>query len=223
MKIGFYTVGHDAAADHYRCAALLIASIRRAMPGVPIAQFTDTHSLACAGIDEVHRLAPQPMSLMRPDHYRRQVGDWLFLDTDILVRGDVAHVFKQKFDVAFADRNWVHMEPTPKLTAKMPYNVGVAFSRSPAFWEATFAAVQGVEKWQTSFMGDQLGAAVAAGWHKGARRSHPFKVLELPGMIYNYPPSGPVDPGMNDALIVHFKGPRKPWMLDPTGPRKGRR
>ena len=85
------------------------------------------------------------------------------------------------------------------------------------------AAVRAVEKWQGSFMGDQLGAAVAAGWHKGERRSKPFRVLELAGMRYNYPPSGPVDPGMADALIVHFKGPRKMWMRDPTGPRKGRR
>lgn len=226
MKIGFYLTGdRDAgAADAFRCAALLIASIRSAMPGVPIAQITDSTTLAAPGVDEVFRMPPAPMSVARPDSYRRLRGEWLFLDTDIIVRGDVRHVFDSKFDVAFADRNWIHMEPTPKLTAKMPYNAGVAFSRNPAFWEATLEAVHaGGEKWETSFMGDQLAIAVAAGWRKGERRSEPFQVLELPGMRYNYPPSGPKDPGIANALIVHYKGPRKAWMLDPDGPRKGNR
>lgn len=226
MKIGFYLTGdRDAgAASAYRCAELLMASIRAAMPGVPIAQLTDPTSLAIAGVDEVFRGHAAPLSVARPTLFAMLRGDWLFLDTDIIVRGDVRHVFDQKFDVALADRNWIHIQEGEKFRARNPYNAGVAFSRSPAFWEATLEAVNAAgEKWQTSFMGDQMAMAVAAGWHKGERRSNPFHVLELPGMRYNYPPSGPKDPGMANALIVHYKGPRKQWMLDPDGPRKGNR
>jgi len=209
MKIGFYTVGTDTNADHFRCAALLIASIRRNMPGVPIAQLTDTLSAAAPGVDEVYRLEPRPMALMRPAHYAARPGDWLFLDTDILIRADVADVFAQRFDVAFADRDWPHMEPTPKLTARMPYNAGVAFSRAPEFWRRVEAAVRArPEKWAGSFMGDQ--AAIA---HVARHDMAGLELVELPGMRYNYPPTSRNDPGILNAAIVHFKGKRKPWML----------
>jgi hypothetical protein len=155
----------------------------------------------------VRRLPAAPMAQLRPLHQSRVEGEWLFLDTDVIVRRDVGCVFAEAFDIALADRNWTHMEPTPGLTRKMPYNAGVAFSRCPDFWRYVHEAVMARPKWATSFMGDQMAIAHVL-------RAHPvsFDLEVLPGMVYNYPPNARDDRGIYDAAIVHFKGSRKVWM-----------
>jgi hypothetical protein len=61
-------------------------------------------------------------------------GEWLFVDTDCVIRKDVSDVFEDDFEVALTDRKGSMWEKTP-YGMVMPYNMGVTFSRSPEFWE----------------------------------------------------------------------------------------
>lgn len=207
MRVGFYSTATSADAPHYQQAGMLLQSLRRWMPGVPVSQFTDELSPAVADVDDVRRLPAAPMAQLRPLHWSRSEGEWLFLDTDIIVRRDVAGVFDERFDIALADRNWTHMEPTPGLTRKMPYNAGVAFSRCPTFWRYVYDEVMARPHWAVDFMGDQRAIALVLGKHPVT-----FDLEVLPGMVYNYPPNALDDRGIFDAAIVHFKGSRKAWM-----------
>lgn len=205
LNVGFYLNAGGDMAGNYRCAHLLVRSLHAVMPGIPVTQFTDRISPVVADVYHVERNDPAPLCEARAAAFMRVSGDWLFLDTDVLIRQDVSAVFDRRFDVAVADRNWPHIEPTPALTAQMPYNAGVVFSRRPLFWREVLALVQAKglgEDW----MGDQWAIGQVAD-------SGRYQRLVLPGMQFNYPPGGPSDRGEHGAAIVHFKGPRKRWML----------
>lgn len=206
MKVAFFTVFRRDPI-HYILAEVLIKSIRATMPGVPIVQLTDETSPAIANVDEVRRRPHGKMLERRLEHYAAlEMGDWLLVDTDITIREDVRPVFGTRFDIAFADRSWPHIAPTPELTAAMPYNTGVAFSRSPLFWQDVLATWRAFSpETQADWMSEQK--AVAA-----VLRTERFALQVLPGRIYNYPPTTVNDPGIQQAAVIHYKGPRKVWM-----------
>lgn len=208
MNIGFYLTQGDPSG--YVLADLLLRSIQRTMPGVPVSQFTDLKSPSVYGVTHVLRQPPQSLSLLRSLHYASVEGDWVFLDTDILVQRDVRNVFLRPFDIALADRRWPHIPPTPDFTSAMPWNAGVIFSRCPDFWWEIHERLKSDTSTAGNFFGDQ---AVICDLAKSDR----YRILELPGMVYNYPPASADDAG-KDAAIVHFKGPRKRWMLDRLQP-----
>jgi hypothetical protein len=200
MRIGFFTVfRHDP--QHYVLGAALIRSVRAVMPEVPVIQLTDDTSPPVLGVDSVVRLPSGPMLERRIEHYAACEGDWLLVDTDVQVRQDVRSVFTDSFDVAVTDRFWSHL-PQSREDWVMPFNTGVVFSRSPAFWQRV------LEEWKraeaTDWMSEQRAVYQAV-------RSGLFRVKILPGMIYNYPPKDPVDL-CKDAALVHYKGPRKEWL-----------
>lgn len=204
MNVGFYLVqGPDPTG--YVLADLMLQSVRRAMPGVRVTQFTDIKSAAVYGVDHVLRKPKQPLALLRTLHQACVEGDWLFIDTDVIVRRDVRHLFEQPFDIAVADRQWQHLETPPKFTAAMPWNIGVVFSRGPRFWRAVHTQLLSSPAQAQDFMGDQVAACHLL-------KTGDWRLLELPGMAFNYPPSGPDDHG-DQASIVHYKGDRKGWML----------
>lgn len=206
MKVGFYLVQGDSA-DGYVMADMLLRSVRQAMPGVEVAQFTDLKSPAVYGVDHLLRKPAAPLALLRSLHQASVEGEWLFIDTDAIVRQDVRHVFAHRdFDLALADRSWPHLEPMPDFAAVMPWNIGVVFSRCPSFWRAVHEALLKAPEKAQDFMGDQF---VACELLKTGR----WTLHELPGIRFNYPPKDADDAGL-DAAIVHFKGHyRKPWML----------
>lgn len=206
MNVGFYLV-QGSTADGYVMADMMLRSVRQSMPGVQVYQLTDFTSPAVYGVDHVLRKAPAPLALLRTLHQSRLEGDWLFIDSDVLVQKDVRHVFDRDFDLALADRTWPHLEPTPEFAEVMPWNIGVVFSRSPAFWRRVYQTLMTSPAQASDFMGDQIVAC-------GLLMQGNWKLVELPGMAYNYPPKDAQDDG-RDAHIVHYKGSyRKPWMLE---------
>ena len=209
MNVGFYLVqGPDPAG--YVLADIMLRSVRSAMPGVEVTQFTDLKSPAVYGVNHVLRKPKQPLAVLRSLHQACVEGEWLFLDTDVVVQRDVRAVFQEPFDIAVADRRWQHLEATPEFTAQMPWNIGVIFSRAPTFWRAIHEALLRAPEQAQDFMGDQRAAGVLL-------QSGHWALLELPGMDFNYPPSGPEDRA-EQASIVHFKGNRKDWMLQRLRP-----
>jgi hypothetical protein len=120
----------------------MLRSVRRSMPSVKIARLESPE---------------QPMALAILDSRSRVSGEWLFLDTDVLVRKDVrAGVRRSLFDVAVADRvGTVDAGETSAFMTSMPYNSGVAFSRSQAFWQACVARCWSYKPGRQAWMGDQ--------------------------------------------------------------------
>lgn len=205
MTVGFYHAA-PTVTPHVAFAERLIASVRQAMPGVAIWHFTDLETPAIAGVDYVDRYRwASAVALARMQSYARP-GEWLFVDTDVIVQRDVRHVFDQPFDVAVATREGT-LKPTEvgtKFMAAMPYNMGAVFSRCALFWAkavermATYSAKR--QKW----MGDQQAL-------NDTIRDGGFSVAVLSN-AYNYPPVSR-DDDVRDKAILHFKGPRKAWMV----------
>ena len=176
------------------------------MPGVAIVHLTDDTSPQVRGTDGVRRLPNGPMLGVRLQHYAHPAGEWLLVDTDVLLRGDVRAIFDRRFDVALTDRHWPHLGPGVDTTV-MPYNTGVVFSRSAAFWRAVLEQWRAYPEAERDWLSEQRAVADVV-------RTGAFAIEVLPGATYNYPP----DPDARDlafrdrALVWHCKGPRKTLM-----------
>src|SRR6478735_2923399 len=130
MTVGFFHVAR-VETPHVKLAAALIRSVRRAMPDVPIVHLTDETTTAIAGIDHLQRHPPAPIALGCLEAYAACDGEWLFVDTDVIVRHDVRPIFDRAFDIAVAHRDGTLRpgEVGTKFMASMPYNKGAVFSR----------------------------------------------------------------------------------------------
>lgn len=187
MTVGFY---HAGPPSPY--AAAMVASVRRVMPDVHVVQLPASNG---------------PIARAVLEAYASVSGEWLFVDTDVILQEDVRPVFDQPFDVAVATRagTFREGEDGSKFMARMPFNKGVVFSRSQAFWVAALERMAGMKPAAQAWMGDQQAMCdvIASG---------AFHVLTLPNR-FNYPPKFRGEP-VADKAALHFKGPRKPWMLE---------
>lgn len=207
MTLGFYTVFRKDPS-HFLMARRMLLSARAVMPGVEVVQLTDEKTPAVPGVNRVNRRPHGRMLERRLEHYASCQGEWLLLDTDVIVQRDVRDIFERAFDVALTDREWSHVSQSDEFMREMPFNTGVAFSRSPAFWQAVLETWRGLTtEQQNDWMSEQRAVAHVV-------RTDTFTVCVLPGMVYNYPPTTETDVGLKDAALVHFKGARKQMMLD---------
>lgn len=206
MKLGFFHVT-VTNTPHVKLAGALIRSVRRSMPTVEVVHLTDQATERIPGTDRVVRLSPAPIALGCLEAYAACEGEWLFVDTDVIVQRDVRWIFDRPFDIAVARRDGTlkASEMGTKFMTSMPYNKGAVFSRSPAFWQAAAAHLRTLSAKRQEWMGDQ--AAMCAVIASGA-----FRVEVLPAR-YNYPPQHQ-DEDVNAQAILHYKGPRKAWMLE---------
>lgn len=211
MNVGFFLAGESL--ELYSHAENLVRSVRQHCPGTPIVHLTDKISSPVDGVDAVHRLdedvrplKPKPIIHMRIMSYAACSGEWLFLDTDTVIRKPVADVFDDPlFDVAVTDRNWGGIPQGDAIMHEMPFNTGVVFSRSQEFWESVLTTWRSLEdKWRDWFSEQRCVYTVV--------RSGLFKVRILEGDVYNSPPRDMTDRGSDLTAIQHFKGPRKEWL-----------
>ncbi len=206
MIVAFYHAA-PRVTPHVQLAERLIASVRQAMPGVSIYHFTDADTRSIDGVDVCLRHAAlMPPALARVQQYATVDGEWLFVDTDVIVQRDVRDVFSKPFDVAVATREGT-LKPSEVGTsfmARMPYNFGAVFSRSAAFWRSAYERMLDYSAKRQAFMGDQqaLNDTIATGL---------FNVTVLPNG-YNYPPFAK-DEDVRDKPILHMKGARKAWAI----------
>lgn len=211
MKIGvFYKYIDENSTQHAQFAQQMLASVRACMPDVEVWHFTDANTPALKGFDCVNRITEDvPMAVCRMMHNASLHGDWMFIDPDIIVQKDVSHVFEDKFDVALTDRVGT-ITYEADYAKVMPYNLGVSFSRAPAFWKRVLYHLRTLSPKLQQWEGDQL---VICEMIK-QRVASDFNVKILPGLTYNYPPRSADDPRTADAAIVHYKGPRKAWLQE---------
>lgn len=208
MNIGFFFVMTDDP-QHYLHACSLVVEAKKAMPKHDVVQLTDSKTPGVLGCDCVVRVSSnEPLLAQRLGHYALN-GEWLFLDTDVSIKNDVAGIFDDKnFDVALCDRNWPNLEEeSQRLSLSMPFNTGVVFSRSAQFWrDVKRVWLKYPQEVQANWMSEQRAV------YDVVRTGH-YKVKILPGEFYNYPPSHDADAPITAALL-HYKGNRKAWLSD---------
>jgi hypothetical protein len=215
VTVGFFLVdtGTVESSCGLVCAEGLVQSVHATMPGVPAVQLTDERTPAVPGVQAVRRLPTAPMAVLRLAHQAAVTGAWLFVDSDVVIQRDVRDVFHQQFDVALTTRNWPHLKLAAGFSERMPFNVGVVFSRSQAFWRDAEALVRQMPDDLQHWMGDQQAICdlVATGR---------FTLALLKGTRYNLPPAADADrtPATEKmerkAFIIHYKGvSRKTQML----------
>ena len=145
-------------------------------------------------------------------------GHTVFLDSDLLINGDLSHVFAADFAVALTYRDG---------DSKWPINAGVNFAHGDCLVDAAefhqiwLREFRAAHLKQSVWGGDQdtlreLFAAVdfaradSFTWRQGD-----ITVRFLPCARYNFSTSYKTE--MNgyypDALVLHFKGKRKPYMF----------
>ena len=202
MQVGIFHIGNKD--DRNKIGSLAARVAKQTLPGVSVIHLTDTHTPMLDGADRAIRMERNvPMAVFRMKHHQLH-GEWLFIDTDVLIVEDVRNVFKDEFDIAIASRVNGDGANGPAF-AEMPHNMGVVFSRGPYFWEAVEKELLTYDNKLQEWMGDQL--AVCRLIKRGD-----FKTKIIPGEKYNFPPFRPYETG--NASIVHYKGPRKAWMVE---------
>ena len=211
MRVCFFNVYAGSTSYnqtiHLVLADLMIRSVRTTMPGVEIVQLTDMASPKIMGVDAVRRLPSEPADILRTRHLTQCEGDWLYLDTDIMVQQDMRHVFDQPFDVAVTDREGTLLDGEEDIDfiKDSPHNMGVVFTRSPAFWTAVLEKLLLMTPARQAWMGIQLGACEVIAEGR-------FTTRVLPGLQYNYAAQHGKD-RCEEAKIAHYKGPARKRMM----------
>lgn len=202
MRVGIFHIGSKDDRNYIGSLAARVAKLT--MPEAEVCHLTDTDTPMLEGADRTVRMERNvPMAVFRMQHHQAE-GEWLFIDTDVLIHRDIQSVFNDSFDIAIASRVKGDGADGPAF-AEMPHNMGVVFSQNPEFWKAAEKELLTYDNKKQEWMGDQL--AVCRLIKRGG-----FDVKILPGEEYNFPPFRPYD--TKDASIVHYKGPRKPWMVE---------
>lgn len=206
MRIGFYT-SFERDPIHYVLGRNMILSARKVMPDVEIVQLTDMKSAPIYGVDSIRRLPNEPLCVTTARHYSQCEGDWLLIDTDIVIRKDVRHVFDgATWDFALTDRLGT-LVPGEKLFPWCGrFNIGVVFQRNgKEFWSAVVEGLLKSPKDHQFWMGNQI---VASKVLDGKN----WNYVTIPGLEFNYPPKKK-DDDVSHASILHYKGPdRKKWL-----------
>lgn len=149
---------------------------------------------------------------------RRAEGHVIFLDSDILINGDLSHVFADDFAVCFTyrdgDRKW-------------PINAGINFAHGRQLAAAADFHARWLERYRAShddfsvWGGDQdtlreLFAAIDfAREDCFSGRCGDIDIRFIPCASYNFstPMAVDMDGHYPQARVLHFKGRRKPFML----------
>jgi hypothetical protein len=207
MKVGFY-LSEIKSANGYVLADAMVRSIRAAMPGVEVFQFSNESSGILHGVSGYFRKEGKNTKRLRLEHYAAE-GEWLFIDTDCWVQGDLRDVFNREFDIAIANRDGslLDMEVGSNFMLKMPHNLGVVFSRCPEFWSDALATWEAYEdRTKEEIWSDQLAVCDTI-------KAGKFNVLVLDGGEFNLSPKKR-DQFVDGAKVLHYKGARKTWMLE---------
>ncbi len=210
--------------EPHRYMGAMFASARRFHPDCQVRILTDENTLfppeTAAEIVRLPLDSGAPM-LSRAKawlaHIRNASGHTVFLDSDILINGDLSHVFAADFAVALTYRD----------ERKWPINAGINFAHGRrldeaiAFHELWLAHLQPKGVAPAVWGGDQdvlreLFAEVnfarddSFSWRLGG-----LDVRFLPCARYNFSTKRAADMHGHypDRLALHFKGERKPFML----------
>ena len=183
--------------SHREIGALFVKVTRKYQPQARIVQMSDPHTVEVQGVDLCLRVDAAPFAVWNFDATLAfPAQQFLRVDYDVMIRGEVADVFDHDFDIAIA-----------KEGKHGVMNNGVVFVKS----KAIFADARK----------RYLETTTMDGWHdiQNAMQmsidSGLFRVRKLDAS-YNliFKPERMMDRLPAEARIVHFKGMRKGFMLD---------
>ena len=202
MIVSFLHVGEDTTLPKIMCR-----SVRKWMPEATLLHMTDRSTPRIDGcLRQEMPYDGERLMTYRLRHLAVPKKPMIVLDTDVVVQADLEPVFDQKFDVALTKRHGRIMYNGTDIVPLMPWNTGVMFSKSRAFWrecaESCAKAPEKIQQW----WGDQVSVKLAVD-------SCRYKVLELPVEKFNYTPATESE-DVSARYVVHYKGPRKQWMIN---------
>lgn len=187
-------------------ADVMIASVRRHMD-CKIVHCTDLTTAQLPDTDEILRSPPDAdLGAARLRDLMRLQGDILSLDYDVVVQQDVSTVFERRFDVALTRREIADPTVSELIRYASPHNMGVIFTRSPEFWTEVYRRYM-THPEHSDWLWIQT-ATTETAWVMRKK----YRVIELPGEIYNYTPAKREE-SVAGRAIVHYKGRRKEWMV----------
>lgn len=188
-----------------KLAEVMTASVRKHMPTAELIHVVENGGKKLACFDSVIHINPDGDFVDQLLRVMSSIdGNVISLDYDIIVQDDLTPIFDQPFDVAFTKRPEVDKTVAKSLQAS--YNMGVIFSRSPEFWKYA-KAIYDVQPDRDGWLRSQSLVSQIALY-----LSDRFKMIELPGEVYNYSPMMREE-DVSMRKIVHYKGKRKYWML----------
>lgn len=212
MIVAFPFVALPGHAVTTEIAEIMIASVRRSMPGVKVVQMADLTTPALA-VDEVVR---KPFSHMfwvpwLMEFVSELPGEVLFLDSDIVVQRDLSPLFNTGADLVITTRG-------PKVFdgRQMPFLLGVTASRTPEIWlELRDRVLAMPEEKDRGWWGSQV--AIFDMWMDEQDGRGKWKIAVVDCDPHNYVPKDEND-APADKWVLHYKGKkRKPWMLKKWG------
>jgi lipopolysaccharide biosynthesis glycosyltransferase len=182
-------------------AEIMLESARKL--NCELVQLTDEKTPKLNGVDTVKRLPYEgDFGAFRLKHFMDMGGDVLHLDYDLIVNRGISDLFRNDFDVGLTNRG-NDKTVSEAVRQASPHNMGVVLSTGTEFWKEVYEAYEQVEL--KNWMLIQLVTTDVA------RKTH-LKVMEFDGSIYNYTPLTETE-NVDDKAIVHYKGPRKSWMV----------
>lgn len=184
-----------------KIAQVMIASARQFMPNIVLTQLTDMTTKRVKGVDECRRLDGMTYGYLLAHHMSQCPHPLIRVDYDMVFQGDITHVMDgDYFDMAFN----LHGDPNVIST-----EFGRKYPLATCLWGAKD------NRFATDFRAhhiksgrdDWLGLVPSA--NEVAER---YRIKTLDGAVYNYCPKDRDDKPAS-ALVIHYKGPRKEWML----------
>ena len=185
-------------------AKRMVSSVREHMPNAVITQLTDTRSRALDFVDEVRRIDGTNYGYLVYKHMATLPEPFIRLDYDMLIQGDLSYVLGEDTDLAFN----THSDPTVVNS-----QWGQKYPWASCLWAARAHAQDFAESFRgihiLSGRDDWLGLVPSV---NEAIEASPYAIKTLDGQIYNYTPKNREDKP-KEALVIHYKGRRKAWML----------
>lgn len=181
-----------------RCAEIMVRSCRSL--GYEVWQLADEIAPEIAGVEKVLR---EPMAKRKAMVYRMDrlagldIPEYVSLDVDQVVMGDISEGFDPEYDVTLMWR-------ANKESMRMIYNAGLIFVRNQQFICDAAQLVRKMGPSEQIWWGDQLALQQVA-------ESGRYKVKELRAGKWNYKPQFKGE-RRSGILIYHCKGNRKDWM-----------
>jgi hypothetical protein len=184
-------------------ARVMIASVRQHMPNVTVTQLTDTVTKKIPEVDEVLRVEGKTYPYILYKHMSSIPEPFIRVDYDMIFQGDITHILEDDIDFAFN----LHGDKRVQETW------GKAYPYATCIWGAKKRSREFAEDFRerhiVSRRNDWMGLIPSV---NEVIVSGKYKVKALSGDVYNYCPEDRDDRPEN-ALVLHFKGKRKHWML----------
>jgi hypothetical protein len=199
MRIAFT---HFGVAEEV--ALVMIESVRKHMPGVTITQLTDNKSRRVYGVDEVRRVEAVSYPYLLYKHMAELPTPFIRVDYDMIFQGDITHILDDDIDFA------MNLHGDPKVLGS---KWGKTYPYAACIWGAKHKSNELAEDFRARHL--ESGRDGWLGLIPSINEALAnYRVKALPGEIYNYTPIDRHD-RPKDALVIHYKGNRKHWMLPP--------